>query len=98
VEQKFSILYRYIRSLLNQVKISVTIKHNLWAEAAHHATDSLHLVCTVKNFIPPYKNFYGIDPPATNNLHTFGELVATANKIKITAKSTNCGMIALYIG
>jgi hypothetical protein len=80
-----------MRSLLNQAKIPDTIKHKLWAEAAHHATDLINSVCTVLNNVPPYKKFYGIDPPFIKDLHTFGELVVTANNSKIKAKSTNRG-------
>jgi hypothetical protein len=98
VERKFAIMYRYMRTILNQAQLTDTIKQKLWAEAAQHSTNIRNAICTPNNPIPPYKRFHGQNPPYVNHLHVFGELVVTSDHLKFLAKSSDRGMLALYIG
>jgi hypothetical protein len=56
--------------------------------------------CTTSNLVPPYTKFYKLDPPYFPHLHVFGDIsvVATTINRKITAKTTNRGTVALYLG
>jgi hypothetical protein len=99
VERKFSVLYSYMRSMLQNAQLPQDIRQKLWAEAAQHATDLINSICTSTNKQPPYFQLFQENPPYHNHLHTFGELCAILDTHRpIKAKDKNRGLIALYIG
>jgi hypothetical protein len=98
VERKFSVLYNYMRSMLNYAQVPEHIRTALWAEAASHATDILNAICTATNPVPPYKQMYGINPPYFQSLRTFGEVCVLQNPAKIKSKVFNKGYLGLYVG
>jgi transposase InsO family protein len=57
VERKFSILYDYVRSLLNKAGVTPELRASLWAEAANHATNIINALVTPQNIAPPYQLF-----------------------------------------
>jgi hypothetical protein len=79
-----------MRSILNTANLPRNLHNNLWAEAAHHSTDIINGTCTTINPVPPY----------FVHLKVFGDLVVVASSVnkKITAKISNRGYIALYLG
>jgi transposase InsO family protein len=99
VEQKFAILYRYMRSFLNQAKLPDNLRHKLWAEAASHSTDIINSLCTPFNPIPPFKKFYNVNPPFLKHLRTFGEITVIVKHDKsFQSKITNKGLLGIYLG
>jgi Reverse transcriptase (RNA-dependent DNA polymerase) len=99
VERKFSTLYEYMRSLLNQTKLPTHIKQQLWAEAAYHATDRINIICTPANKKPPFTQFYGQDATYFKHLHKFGELTVVANMHKqLKSKTEDRCYMAIYLG
>jgi hypothetical protein len=100
VERKFAVLYECVRSLLNTAKLPDGLRQKCWAEAANHATDLLNGTCTKLNPVPPYKRFYGTDPPYYKFLQSFGEITVTSTLVnkKVTAKTANRGTLAIYLG
>jgi hypothetical protein len=98
VERKFSLLYRYMRALIQKAQLPESLRKKLWTEAAHHSIELHNTICTPHNAIDPYKCSHRIDPPYVKHLHVFGKLVVTSNNLKFLAKSSDRGILALYIG
>jgi hypothetical protein len=100
VERKFAVLYDCVRSLLNSAKLPDTLQQKCWAEAANHSTDLINGICTASNTTPPYAAFYKENPPFYKYLRTFGENTVTSTLVnkKVTAKTSNRGTLALYLG
>jgi hypothetical protein len=99
VERKFSILYEYMCSMLNQAQLPDELRKSLWAEAAHQATDSINVMYTSTNHKPPYTKFYEKDATYFPHLRRFGEVTGVANMHKkLKAKTVDCVLIALYLG
>ena len=49
--------------------------------------------------MPPYKLFFGVDAPLSNNLRKFGEIVIISNiQNKIKAELDNCGSSFIFVG
>jgi hypothetical protein len=88
-----------MRALLHQAQLPTQIRQQLWAEAAHHATNIINAKCTPLNKEPPYKLFYGKDPSYAKALKTFGEIVvASTAHNKIKSKAIDRGTLTIYIG
>ena len=98
VERKFSILYEYMRSILNAAKLTQPLRQLLWAEAANHSTDVINGICTSTNPIPPYRAFYNKDPSYFKYLRPFGELSVIASNNKLKSKMSDRGFLGLYLG
>ena len=49
--------------------------------------------------MPPYKLFFGVDAPLSNNLRTFGKIIIITNvQKKIKAKFDNRGSSCIFVG
>ena len=98
VERKFTVLYDYIRTMTTAAKVPLDLKYTLWAEAAAHATDVINGLCSPTNTKPPYRAFYGIDPPYFPYLKPFGMVAIIASNKKLKSKLANRGYMGLYLG
>jgi hypothetical protein len=87
-----------MRSMLNSASLPNNLRQQLWAEAAHHATDVINSICTPTNIVPPFKLFYGKDPEYFLHLKPFGEIVVTINHKKLKSKTENRGIIGIFLG
>jgi hypothetical protein len=81
--------------MLNSASLPTNLQTQLWAEAAHHATDVINGICTLSNTVPPFKQFYGKDPEYFLHLKPFGEIVVTINQKKLKSKTENRGILVI---
>jgi hypothetical protein len=76
------------------------IKYGTWAECASTIVKVDNMMTGGNRKEPPYKRFYGKDPPFANSLRTFGELGVVAiheNKDK-RGKLKERGKICMFVG
>ena len=98
-ERKFASLYGKVRSMLNGVRFTKTLRQGLWTECAAAATLEDNILATATNPVPPYTQFHGKDAPMARNLRTFGEIGIVANvQKKIKNKLEDRGTALILIG
>jgi len=101
VERKFATLYTKVRCLLNGARVTLSLRHGLWAEAARAATDLENIVVTKRKGKDSHNAFCNKELPGLRNMHTFGEMGIVSygrdtNKMK--PKHMNRGRPCLYLG
>jgi hypothetical protein len=79
IERKFATYYGRMRACYEAAKIKdPKIKYGTWAECASTIVKLDNMMTGGNRKEPPYKRFYGKDPPFASSLRTFGELGVVA--------------------
>jgi hypothetical protein len=101
IERKFATYYGRMRACYEAAKIKdPKIKYGTWAECASTIVKLDNMMTGGNRKEPPYKRFYGKDPPFASSLRTFKELGVVAiheNKDK-RRKLKERGNICMFVG
>jgi hypothetical protein len=100
VERMFATLYGMVRSMLNQARLPMVLRHGVWAEAARYATDMRNYLVTAKSLMSSYEKFMGHKFDRIETLYAFGEMAIVEDNPSrgLRSKLQDRGKPALFLG
>ncbi len=92
VEQIFAALYNQVRAMLNDGKLSLSLRNQLWAEAAHTTTVFRNNLVSQQGAMSPYHQFFGMRRKSMlDTVQRYGKICIVAKCDDIMNKMQNKG-------